>query len=71
MLQVLPTWELWSMDRAPREIRQAYDDLVYLPQYEKECIICSEDKEVVSSLVRDTPQAYEQMEPRDAKEDLG
>ena len=29
------------MDRAPKEIKEAYDDLVYLPQYERECIICS------------------------------
>ena len=69
-LASLPTWEVWSMGRAPTQVRDAYDELVFMPEYEKKCLLCNGKKKAVSSCVRDTPQAYEQIEPETATRDL-
>ena len=58
------------MGASPTSLRKNYDQLVYLPQYEKKRIVCGGKKEPVTSLVQDAPQAYELMEPREAIRDL-
>lgn len=69
-MRSLPSSEIWSMAEGPDLLRNRYNQLLYLPEYEYECVACGGPKGCVTVSVRDAPQAYEQMEVPIASQDM-
>lgn len=70
-LEKTPSWEVWSMKLAPEHLHKGFARLRYDERFRHVCIVCGGRKKPVSSSVCDLPQAYEQIEPPQATEDLG
>lgn len=60
MLAALPTWEIWSLSRAPTILRERNRKLLHLTQYERVCIVTGGPKALGTSVTLDAGQAYEQ-----------
>ena len=70
VLMTLPSWAIWSLSDAPRQLRRNSDRLLYRKENKRVCICCGGPKKPGTTTTMDAGQAYEQTELSDAVKDL-
>lgn len=60
ILMRLPTWEVWHLGHAPRQVRRNFDKLKFEEAHRHTCLCCGGKKKPGTTVTLDAGQAYEQ-----------